>query len=79
MFDTPDCQLLPAECRTGFISAAVFTFKFQNPETVALIFLNSSVSLPLSVLILIVYAPGMLTGGSLLNSWMRGATGKPEK
>jgi uncharacterized integral membrane protein len=58
------------------LSAVVFTFKFQNLEMVTVVFLNSSLSLPLSLLLFLVYVLGMLTGGSLfalLKSWVRGA------
>lgn len=59
----------------------MFTFKFQNLDMVTVVFLNSSLSLPLSLPLLLVYVLGMLTGGSLLvliKSWLHGARVKTE-
>lgn len=59
----------------------MFTFKFQNLDMVTVVFLNSSLSLPLSLLLFLVYVLGMLTGGSLfglIKSWVQGARVKPE-
>lgn len=47
------------------ISAVVLLFKFQNLDNVTVSFLSMSVTLPTSLLIIIVYILGMLTGGSL--------------
>jgi uncharacterized integral membrane protein len=60
-----------------FIMLAVVTFKVQNIDAVTVYFLSSSITLPLSVLILAVYFLGMATGGlviSVIRSWVRGAT-----
>lgn len=62
------------------LAAVVFTFKFQNLDSVTVTFLSARLTLPLSVLLLAVYALGMLTGGvmlSLIRSWLQGATTKP--
>jgi uncharacterized integral membrane protein len=63
-----------------FIMLAVVTFKVQNIDAVTVYFLSSSITLPLSVLILAVYFLGMATGGlviSAIRSWVRGATTTP--
>jgi uncharacterized integral membrane protein len=46
--------------------AIIAIFKFQNLETVTVMFLTASLTLPASVLILLVYLLGMLTGSSVL-------------
>jgi uncharacterized integral membrane protein len=48
------------------LTAIVLLFKFQNLETVTVSLLASSFTLPVSVLVLLVYALGMLTGGFVL-------------
>jgi phosphate:Na+ symporter len=61
------------------LTAIVLLFKFQNLERVTVSFLSASVTLPLSVLVLLVYVLGMFTGGSfvaLVRSLIRGATQK---
>ena len=58
-------------------ASVVLLFKVQNLETVTVSLLSASVTLPVSVLILLIYVLGMLTGGFLLavvRSWVRGAT-----
>ncbi|MCU0304429.1 MAG: hypothetical protein MUC56_10270 [Thermoanaerobaculales bacterium] len=58
------------------LTAAVLLFKIQNLEQVTVSFLSVSFTLPVSVLLILVYALGMLTGGSLLalvRTWVRGA------
>ncbi len=55
----------------------VFLFKVQNLEAVTVTLFSASVTMPVSVLILLIYVLGMLTGGFLLavvRSWVRGAT-----
>ena len=57
-------------------TALVVLFKFQNLETATVSLFSASITLPLSVLVLVIYVLGMLTGGclfSLLKSWVRGA------
>jgi putative membrane protein len=46
--------------------AIIAIFKLQNLETVTVSFLTALVILPASVLILLVYLLGMLTGSSVL-------------
>ena len=62
------------------VTAAVLLFKFQNLTSATVSLLGMSVTLPVSGLVLLVYALGMVTGGavlSLLRSWVRGATQQP--
>jgi len=54
----------------------VILFKVQNLETVTITLFSASVSMPVAVLVLLIYVLGMLTGGlllALLRSWVRGA------
>jgi uncharacterized integral membrane protein len=58
----------------------VVAFKVQNIDSVTVSFLSSSITLPLSVLILAVYFLGMATGGmvvTVIRGWVRGATTPP--
>ena len=55
----------------------VILFKVQNLETVTISLFSASVTLPVSVLVLLIYVLGMLTGGlllALLRTWVHGAT-----
>jgi len=55
----------------------VALFKVQNLETVTVSLFSASVTLPVSVLVLLIYFLGMLTGGfllALLRTWVKGAT-----
>jgi uncharacterized integral membrane protein len=57
-------------------SGIVILFKVQNLETVTITLFSASVSMPVAVLVLLIYVLGMLTGGlllALLRSWVRGA------
>lgn len=59
------------------LAAIVILFKFQNLESVTVSLFAASVTLPVSVLVLLIYVLGMLTGGfllALLRSWVHGAT-----
>ena len=47
-------------------TALVLLFKFQNLETATVSLFSASITLPLSVLVFVIYVLGMLTGGSLL-------------
>lgn len=47
------------------ISAVVLLFKFQNLDSVTVSFLNMSVTVPTSLLVIGIYILGMFTGGSL--------------
>lgn len=40
-------------------------FKFQNLDSVTVSFISMSINLPTSILVIIVYILGMLTGGSV--------------
>lgn len=55
----------------------VALFKVQNLEVVTVSLFWMSVSMPTSVLVLLIYVLGMLTGGfvlAALRSWMRDAS-----
>jgi lipopolysaccharide assembly protein A len=57
------------------VFVAVF-FMVQNLGSVTVGFFAASLTLPLSLVLLLVYLAGMLTGGmawSLLRTWVRGA------
>jgi lipopolysaccharide assembly protein A len=47
------------------LTAAVLVFTFQNLASVTVTFMNTSVTLPITLLVLTVYVLGMLTGGAL--------------
>jgi uncharacterized integral membrane protein len=47
-------------------TAIVVIFKIQNSNTVTLSFVSMKATLPVSVLVILVYVLGMLTGGSVL-------------
>ncbi len=54
----------------------VLLFKFQNLETATISLFSASITLPMSILVFLIYVLGMLTGGSLyalLKSWVRKA------
>jgi len=58
------------------LTAVVLLFKLQNLETVTVSFLSLSFTLPVSLLLILVYVLGMVSGGSLLallRTWVRGA------
>jgi len=48
------------------LTALVLLFKFQNLETVTISLFSASMTLPVSVLVVVIYLLGMLTGGILL-------------
>ena len=55
----------------------VVLFKVQNFQTATVSLFSASMTLPVSVLIFLVYILGMLTGGcllGLLRTWVHGAT-----
>lgn len=59
------------------LTGVVVMFKFQNLESATVSLFSMSITLPLSVLVLLIYVLGMLTGGfvlGLLRSWAHGAT-----
>ncbi len=58
-------------------TAVVLAFKIRNLETVTVALGAFNATMPVSVLVLLVYVLGMLTGGfvvNLLRTWVRGAT-----
>lgn len=62
------------------LTAAVLLFKFQNLDLVTVSFLNASLTLPISIMVMLVYVLGMLTGGflvALVRGWIHEATRKP--
>jgi len=61
----------------AILAAIIILFKVQNLESVTVSLFSASVALPVSVLVLLIYVLGMLTGGFLLalvRSWVHGAT-----
>jgi uncharacterized integral membrane protein len=61
----------------AILAAIIILFKVQNLESVTVSLFAASVTLPVSVLVLLIYLLGMLTGGFLLalvRSWVHGAT-----
>jgi lipopolysaccharide assembly protein A len=63
------------------VTAIVLVFKIQNLDSVTVSFLTVSITLPVSVLIVLIYVLGMFTGGmvwTVLRSWDSGAAHKEE-
>ena len=61
----------------AILAAVVILFKVQNLESVTVSLFAASVTLPVSVLVLLIYVLSMPTGGfllALLRSWVHGAT-----
>lgn len=61
----------------AIFAGVVILFKVQNLESVTVSLFAASVTLPVSVLVLLIYLLGMLTGGcvlTLMRSWVHGAT-----
>ena len=61
----------------AILAAIIILFKVQNLESVTVSLFSASVTLPVSVLVVLIYVLGMLTGGFLLalvRSWVHGAT-----
>lgn len=59
------------------LTAIVLLFKFQNLDSVTVSLFAASMTLPVSVLVLLIYVLGMLTGGfmlALVRAWVHGAT-----
>ncbi len=55
-------------------------FKVQNLDTVSVELFGASATLPVSVLVLLIYVLGALTGGTLLaliRTWVHGASRRP--
>lgn len=58
--------------------AIVALFKFQNLQSATVSLLAFSVTLPMSILVMVIYVLGMLTGGfvvALLRTWVGRAAG----
>jgi uncharacterized integral membrane protein len=55
--------------------AALIIFVFQNTQSVGISFLALSVTLPLAVLVFVVYVLGALSGGSLYALLRRSVAG----
>ena len=47
------------------LAAAILIFAAQNLQSVAVSFLSFGISAPLAILVAVIYALGMATGGSL--------------
>jgi putative membrane protein len=61
-------------------ASAVAMFKFQNLDAATVTLWSMSITLPMSILVLLIYVLGMFTGGfvvALLRGWIRGARGRP--
>ena len=61
----------------AIFAGVVILFKVQNLETVTVSLFSASVTLPVSMLVLLIYVLGMLTGGvllTLMRNWVHGAT-----
>ena len=62
------------------LTALVLVFAFGNTQNVTLSFLSARLTLPLSLMVLLVYALGVVTGGtvmSFLRTVVRGAKARP--
>ena len=58
------------------LSALVLLFKIQNLQMVTVSLLSASFTLPVSLLLVLIYVLGMLTGGflfALVRTWIQGA------
>jgi len=58
------------------LTALVLLFKIQNLQLVTVSLLSASFTLPVSLLLVLIYVLGMLTGGflfALVRTWIRGA------
>jgi len=61
------------------LAGIVLLFKIQNMESVTVSLFSMSVTLPTSVMVLLVYVLGMFTGGfvlGLLRTWTNKATSR---
>lgn len=58
------------------VTAVVLLFKIQNFDAVTVSLLGASMTMPTSLLIIVVYTLGMVSGSALLallRGWVRGA------
>lgn len=63
-------------CLILLLAAIVAVFTVQNLDLVTVTFLTASITMPRSLLVIIIYFLGMLTGSfmtSLVRKWMRKA------
>lgn len=64
----------------ALVAAVALFFTLRNLESVTMAFFSARVTLPVSILLILVCVLGMVTGGSLgwvLQSWIRGASRHP--
>jgi uncharacterized integral membrane protein len=62
-------------------TSGVLVLTFQNLDVVTVAFLSVGLTLPTSLMVIVVYLLGMFTGGfvvALLRGWLHRATEKPE-
>ncbi len=55
--------------------AALIIFVFQNTESVSVSFLTGAISLPIALVVFVVYVLGAMTGGSLYALLRRSVAG----
>jgi len=58
------------------LAGVVILFKVQNLDSVTVTLFSTSFTMPVSILVLVIYVLGMLTGGfmlQLVRSWISGA------
>ena len=58
------------------LASVVGLFKFQNLEAATVTLWSMSITLPMSILVLLIYLLGMFTGGfmlALVRGWIQGA------
>ena len=58
------------------VTAVVLLFKMQNFEVVTLSLFGASITMPTSLLVIVVYTLGMVSGSALLGllrGWVKGA------
>ena len=55
--------------------AALIVFVFQNTESVSVSFLTGAISLPIALVVFVVYVLGAMTGGSLYALLRRSVAG----
>ena len=58
------------------VTAVVLLFKIQNFEVVTLSLFGASITMPTSLLVIVVYTLGMVSGSALLGllrGWVKGA------
>ena len=63
----------------GLFIVIVLFFSLQNLSNITISFLTMSATLPVALLVILVYISGMVTGGfvlALLRSWIHGASRK---